>query len=157
SRKERKGHKGKERKPGVLASLGSKQLDPSMSHHGFFRVGAAVPALRVGDSAFNADRVLGLMARAENERVDLLVFPEMALTGYTCADLFQQLTLQQGALAALETVVQQSRSVFSGLAVVGLPIAVDDQLFNCAALLHRGKILGIVPKSFIPNYKEFYE
>jgi len=128
-----------------------------MTHHGFLRVAAAAPVLRVGDCEFNADRILGLMARAEAERVDLLVFPELALTGYTCADLFQQLTLQQGALAALATVVDQARAAFSGLAIVGLPIAVDDQLFNCAALLHRGKILGVVPKSFIPNYKEFYE
>jgi NAD+ synthase (glutamine-hydrolysing) len=130
---------------------------PIMTQHGFLRVAAAVPALRVGDCEFNADRILGLMARAETEQVDLLVFPELALTGYTCADLFQQLTLQHGALAALEMVVGQARSTFSGLAIVGLPIAVDDQLFNCAALLHRGKVLGLVPKSFIPNYKEFYE
>lgn len=128
-----------------------------MTHHGFLRVAAAVPILRVADCAFNAEHILALMHRAESEGVAILVFPELALTGYTCADLFQQTTLQQGALAALAQLTQASTSVFSGLAVVGLPVAVDDQIFNCAALLHLGRILGLVPKSFIPNYKEFYE
>src|SRR5262249_39377745 len=95
--------------------------------------------------------------RAEQEGVAVLAFPELALTGYTCADLFHHATLQRGALDALATVTEASRSAFAGLAVVGLPLAVDDQLFNCAAVLHRGRVLGVVPKSFIPNYKEFYE
>jgi NAD+ synthase (glutamine-hydrolysing) len=128
-----------------------------MVHYGFVRVAAAVPVLRVADCDFNAEQVLGLLARAESEQVDVLVFPELTLTGYTCADLFQQSTLQKGALDALARVVRQGGSAFSGLAVVGLPLAVDDQVFNCAAVLHKGKVLGVVPKSFIPNYKEFYE
>jgi NAD+ synthase (glutamine-hydrolysing) len=128
-----------------------------MTHHGFLRVAAAVPTLRIADCAFNARQILELLARAEGERVDLLVFPELALTGYTCADLFQQPALQRGALDALAGLVRQGRDAFRGLAVVGLPVAVDDQLFNCAALIHQGRLLGIVPKSFIPNYKEFYE
>src|SRR5262249_29763637 len=66
-------------------------------------------------------------------------------------------TLQRGALSSLKGLARQAGETFSGLAVVGLPVAVDDQLFNCAAILHRGQILGLVPKSFIPNYKEFYE
>jgi NAD+ synthase (glutamine-hydrolysing) len=125
--------------------------------HGFLRVAAAVPAVRVADCAFNAGRVLALLERAEAEQVDLLVFPELALTGYTCADLFHQAALQRAALDALAEVRRQGGNAFSGVAVVGLPLAVDDQLFNCAAVLHRGKLLGVVPKSFIPNYKEFYE
>jgi NAD+ synthase (glutamine-hydrolysing) len=128
-----------------------------MTRYGFLRVAAATPTLRVADCAFNAERVLALMARAEGEGVSLLVFPELSLTGYTCADLFQQLTLQKAALSALADVARRGGSVFSGLAVIGLPLAVDDQLFNCAALLHHGRVLGVVPKSFIPNYKEFYE
>jgi NAD+ synthase (glutamine-hydrolysing) len=125
--------------------------------HGFVRVAAAVPALRVADCAYNVECLLGLLARAEDEGVAVLVFPELALTGYTCADLFHQATLQKGALAALGELVRRSGDVFSGLAAVGLPLAVDDQLFNCAALFQGGRILGVVPKSFIPNYKEFYE
>jgi NAD+ synthase (glutamine-hydrolysing) len=127
-----------------------------MIKNGFLRVAAACPVVRVGDCAFNADQILGQMRQAEGEHVAVLVFPELALTAYTCADLFQQHPLQRGALEALERVAEGSRD-FSGLAVVGLPLAVDDQIFNCAAVLHRGEILGIVPKSIIPNYKEFYE
>jgi NAD+ synthase (glutamine-hydrolysing) len=128
-----------------------------MTHHGFLRVAAASPVLRVADCAFNAERILALMARADAERFAVLVFPELSITGYTCADLFQQVALQRGALDALAHVVKESAAAFRGLAVVGVPIAVDDQLFNCAALVHRGRVLAVVPKSFIPNYKEFYE
>jgi NAD+ synthase (glutamine-hydrolysing) len=128
-----------------------------MMHHGFVRVAAAVPTLRVADCDFNAEQILALMARAESEQVDLLVFPELSITGYTCADLFQQLVLQEKAQDALARISRQGNAVFSGLAVVGLPVMIDDRLFNCAAVLHQGKVLGVVPKSFIPNYKEFYE
>jgi NAD+ synthase (glutamine-hydrolysing) len=128
-----------------------------MSYHGFLRVAAATPMLRVADCAYNAERILSLMKQAEGEKVTVLVFPELSLTGYTCADLFQQRSLQKGALAALEYVAQASRTLFSGVVIVGLPLALDDQLFNCAAVLHRGQVLSLVPKSFIPNYKEFYE
>jgi NAD+ synthase (glutamine-hydrolysing) len=128
-----------------------------MTHHGLLRVAAASPVLRVADCQFNAERILALMARAEAERVAVLVFPELSITGYTCADLFQQIELQRGALDALAHVVKESAAAFRGLAAVGVPVAVDDQLFNCAALVHRGRVLAVVPKSFIPNYKEFYE
>src|SRR5207247_1323464 len=77
--------------------------------------------------------------------------------GYTCADLFQQTSLQRGAVEALLQVADDGRNVFSGVTLVGLPLVIDDQMFNCAAVLCGGDILGIVPKSFIPNYKEFYE
>jgi NAD+ synthase (glutamine-hydrolysing) len=127
-----------------------------MLQHGFLRVGAAVPSVRVADCNFNTGQVLDMMRRAEGEGVHVLVFPEMSLTGYTCADLFQQPVLQRGALDSLARVLADG-AAFSGLAVVGLPLAVDDQIFNCAAVLCRGRVLGVVPKSFIPNYKEFYE
>ncbi len=128
-----------------------------MIQHGFLRVAAASPLLRVADCAYNVEQILGLLQRAEAESVALVVFPELSLTGYTCADLFQHGVLQRGALDALGELTQASAGVFGGVAVVGLPLAVDDQVFNCAAVLHRGHLLGIVPKSFIPNYKEFYE
>ncbi len=128
-----------------------------MTQHGFTRVAAAVPELRVADCPFNAQRILGLMAQANRERVAVLVFPELSLTGYTCADLFHQSTLQQAALSALAEVVEQGRALFTGLTVVGLPLVVDDQLFNCAAVFQAGRVLGVVPKSFLPNYQEFYE
>ncbi len=128
-----------------------------MIHHGFLRVAAAVPTLRVADCEFNAERILALMAQAESDDVAVLVFPELSLTGYTCGDLFHQTALQKAAVASLAKLVWHGAGVFSGLAVVGLPLAVDDQLFNCAAVLQGGRVLGVVPKSFIPNYKEFYE
>src|SRR3954470_9611121 len=125
--------------------------------HGFLRVAAACPMLRVADCAYNSERILGLMRRAEGEGVQLLVFPELALTGYTCNDLFQHEVLLRGAADALRPVVRAGAETFSGVAVVGLPLLVDDQIFNCAAVLHQGRLLGVVPKSFLPNYKEFYE
>ena len=124
---------------------------------GLLRVAAASPWLRVADCAANAQRILALLARAEREGVALLVFPELCLTGYTCGDLFQQQALQHAALAALDEVREVTSTQFSGIAVVGLPLTVRGQLFNTAAVLSCGRILGVVPKSFLPNYKEFYE
>jgi NAD+ synthase (glutamine-hydrolysing) len=128
-----------------------------MLEYGFLRVAAATPALRVADCPFNAEQILTLMRQAEGEGVAVLVFPELALTGYTCADLFQQPALLNGAVDALGGLLRDSTAAFSGVAVVGLPLLVDDQVFNCAAVLHRGRLLGVVPKSYLPNYKEFYE
>ena len=141
----------------IEIECGVETAAPAMLHHGFLRVAAASPVLRVADCAFNAERILALMQRAEAEGVAVLVFPELSLTGYTCADLFQHTALQRGAIDALEHVLKAGADLFSGVAIVGLPVAVDDQVFNCAAVLHRRRLLGLVPKSFIPNYKEFYE
>lgn len=124
---------------------------------GFLRVAAAVPLLRVADCSYNVEHLLALMRQAEKEGVHLVVFPELALTGYTCADLFHQPVLQRGAVEGLLRLASASADIFSGLAVVGLPLAVDDLVFNCAAVLQRGRVLGIVPKSYLPTYKEFYE
>jgi NAD+ synthase (glutamine-hydrolysing) len=128
-----------------------------MNHHGFLRVAAGCPELRVADTAFNADRTLDLLAWAEQLGVNLAVFPEMGLTGYTCHDLYHTLTLQRAAADALARVVEQGKKVFRGVAVVGLPLALDGQLFNCAAVFHAGRLLGVIPKSYLPNYKEFYD
>jgi NAD+ synthase (glutamine-hydrolysing) len=128
-----------------------------MNTHGFLRVAAACPELRVADCPFNADRTLALMARAETQGVNLLVFPECGLTGYTCHDLFHHQSLQRAAEAALEKVVAEGASKFRGVAVVGVPLAIEGQLYNCAAVIHAGKVLGIVPKTYLPNYKEFYD
>src|SRR5437764_13809701 len=113
-----------------------------MSHYGFVRVAAATPSLRVADCAFNADRILALLERGEKDLVSVMAFPELCLTGYTCADLFQQTALQRAALSELSRLAHEARGVFGGLAIVGLPVAVNDQLFNCAALVTRGGGLG---------------
>ena len=136
---------------------GKSRYNTGMLHHGFLRVAAAAPLVRVADCAYNAGQLRGLLARAEKEGAAVIVFPELSITAYTCADLFQQLPLQRNALASLADLVRECQSVFSGLAVLGLPLVVDDQLFNCAAVFQRGRVLGFVPKSYIPNYKEFYE
>jgi NAD+ synthase (glutamine-hydrolysing) len=128
-----------------------------MLEHGFLRVAAATPLLRVADCPFNVAQILDVMKRAESQGVGVLVFPELSLTGYTCADLFQQPTLLHGALDALGGLLHDSAALFTGIAVVGLPLLVDDQVFNCSAVVERGKLLGVVPKSYLPNYKEFYE
>lgn len=123
---------------------------------GIVRLGTAVPRMKVADPAFNAGVIIPLMGQGNAQGIDILVFPELSLTGYTCGDLFHQKRLQQGALIALDRVREVSRHIRS-IVLVGLPLAVDDKLFNCAAVIHRGEILGIVPKSFVPGYKEFYE
>src|SRR6187200_1679748 len=112
-----------------------------MSHHGFLRVAAAVPEMRVADCSFNADRTLDLLIDAERQGVNLVVFPEMGLTGYTCHDLYHTLTLQRAAEAALARLIEQAAEIYSGVAVVGLPLAVDGQLFNCAAVVHGSRLL----------------
>src|SRR5690349_5104463 len=106
--------------------------------HGFVRVAAAVPTLRVADPAFNADRTLSLLERAEADGVEVVVFPEMGLTGYTCYDLFHQSTLTRTALRELDRLVGRAARAFRGLAVVGLPVVVDDRVFNAAAVFARG-------------------
>jgi len=128
-----------------------------MKHHGFIRVAAASPELRLADCPFNADRTLSLMKQAEDRGVNLIVFPECGLTGYTCNDLFHHKPLWKAAEDALVRVVELGEKLYRGVAVVGLPLMVDGQLFNVGAVIHAGKILGIVPKSYLPNYKEFYD
>src|SRR5438874_2284666 len=104
-----------------------------MNHHGFTRLACAVPVLRVGDCAYNAAQMLPLLEQAKRDGVHVVVLPELALTGYTCGDLFHHPTLQRGALRALESLIEEGATRFAGLVVVGLPCVVDDQLFNCAA------------------------
>lgn len=124
--------------------------------YGFIKVAAASPALRVADCRYNAEQSVAAMQRAAAAGVRLLVLPELDLTGYTCGDLLLQPVLQQGALHALQTLL----AVSAGLpmtTVAGLPLEVEGKLYNCAAVLHGGKILGVVPKTNLPNYGEFYE
>jgi NAD+ synthase (glutamine-hydrolysing) len=125
--------------------------------HCFLRVAAAVPELRVADAAFNAERTLDLLREAEDRGVRLTVFPECGLTGYTCGDLFHQSTLLRSAEAALESLLSAADLCFSGVGVVGLPLALDGMVFNAAAAFRGGRLLAVVPKSYLPNYKEFYD
>ena len=123
---------------------------------GFLKAAAFSPALRVADCTYNAQQVLAQLQAAAQRGVKLAVFPEFCLTGYTCGDLFLQRTLQQGALDALEWLLAQTRALDT-VVLVGLPLLVHGKLYNCAAVLCRGQLLGIVPKTYLPNYGEFYE
>jgi len=128
-----------------------------MHAHGFLRAAAATPDLVVADPAANARHTIALLEQAEAQGANLVVFPEMGLTGYTCGDLFHTLTLPRAADEALAEVAAFTATGFRGVAVVGLPVPLDGQLFNAAAVLHRGRVLGVVPKAYLPNYKEFYD
>ena len=119
------------------------------------KAGAAVVSMKVGDPAYNADRIIEVMeAHADHA---LLVFPELCITGYTCADLFGQRALLEGALQALDQIRLASAKLSGLTAVVGLPLQRHNSLYNCAAFVQEGKICGIVPKIHIPTYSEFYE
>ena len=123
----------------------------------FIRIACAVPAVRVGDVNKNTQDICEYIARADEKKVDLLVFPEMALTGYTCQDLFFQDTLWEGVKGGLERIAACSEAHPAVTAVVGLPLRVGMRMFNCAAVICGGKVRGLVPKTYIPNYNEFYE
>ncbi len=123
---------------------------------GFLKAAALSPALRVADCVYNAGQIVRELQAAAARGVKLAVFPEFCLTGYTCGDLFLQHTLQQGALEGLQTVLDVSRELDT-VALVGLPLLVRGKLYNCAAVLCRGRVLGLVPKTCLPNYGEFYE
>jgi NAD+ synthase (glutamine-hydrolysing) len=124
--------------------------------HGFARVAVATPRCRVADPAFNAAQTIALAKQAQQQGAVLAAFPELGLSAYTCDDLFHQAALLDACEAALAQVVAASADMALAL-IVGLPLRVDHQLFNCAAVVAGGRILGLVPKSYLPNYGEFYE
>lgn len=124
--------------------------------HDFIRVAVGVPAVRVADPAFNAAGTIELMRQAADRRASIVLFPELGLTAYSCDDLFQQRALLDAAVTALDQVVQASSS-WPLVTVVGLPIRIDHLLFNCAVVVEGGRVLGVVPKTYLPNYREFYE
>jgi len=129
---------------------------PDTPAYGFVRVAAASPRLSLADPKTNAARTIEAIEAAARDRIDIIAFPELNLTGYTCHDLFFQKTLLDGAMEALERCVRSTRGL-SPVAVVGMPLVVDDQIFNVAVAMQNGAILGVVPKTYLPNYKEFYD
>ena len=125
-------------------------------NYGFIRACAVSPALRVADCPYNAQETIEAMQQAAEDGCQLTVFPELGLTGYTCGDLFLQQPLLDAAEAALREILKASEAL-QLVALVGLPVTVDAKLYNCAAVICQGALLGLVPKSHIPNYGEFYE
>ena len=123
---------------------------------GFIKVAAATPKLRVADCAYNAAEIVACAKAAAAKGAQLVAFPELCLTGYTCGDLFLQDTLLLGAVDALETVRRETEGL-GLLCIVGLPVRREGKLYNCAAYVAGGQVHGLVPKIFLPNYSEFYE
>lgn len=123
---------------------------------GFIRAAAVSPSLRVADCAYNAEQIVEAMQAFSAENVHLLCLPEFSLTGYTCSDLFLQEPLLRGAEKALVTILQASKGL-NLVTLVGLPVRHNGKLYNCAAVVCSGELLGLVPKTCLPNYGEFYE
>ena len=123
---------------------------------GFITVACGAPPLRLADCAYNAEQTFQMMRSAEKAGVKVLVLPELGLTGYTCGDLFFQDALLRGAEEALATVLEATRNL-EVVTAVGMPLRVHNRLYNCAVIIQKGKVLGVVPKTHLPNYGEFYE
>jgi NAD+ synthase (glutamine-hydrolysing) len=124
--------------------------------HNFIRAAVAIPEVRVADPTFNAGQTIALMQQAAQRHAVLAAFPELGLSAYSCEDLFHQQALLDASKAALAQVVAAS-SGLTLVAVVGVPLQIDGLLYNCAAVISGGKILGVAPKTYLPNYREFYE
>ena len=127
-----------------------------MNNHGFVRVAAASPALKVADCDYNTDEIIKLINKAEEDNISAIVFPELSITAYTCGDLFLQGLLLEEALKSLKRICDATGNL-SIVALVGLPIAVSNRLYNMAVVVSGGRVMGAVPKTFLPNYNEFYE
>ena len=125
---------------------------------GFIKVAAGTPKIRVADCRYNAEQIFTKMREADKQGVKVLCLPELCLTGYTCGDLFLQDTLLCGAEEGLQTILEATRNL-DMVTVLGLPVRCkwDNKLYNCAAVIQSGEILGLVPKTYLPNYGEFYE
>jgi NAD+ synthase (glutamine-hydrolysing) len=128
----------------------------NLYRHNFVRVAVGIPEVRVADPDFNAAQSIALIRQAADQRAALVVLPELGLSAYSCEDLFHQQVLLDASRAALGKVLEATRQL-PVVSVVGLPLQVDGLLYNCAAVLLQGRVLGVVPKTFLPNYREFYE
>ncbi|MCI9547771.1 MAG: NAD(+) synthase [Oscillospiraceae bacterium] len=123
---------------------------------GFIKVAAGTPKIRVADCDYNAGQIIALMKEAAAQGVKVLALPELCVTGYTCGDLFLQSTLLDGAGRALGRILEETKEL-DMLTALGMPVRNNNKLYNCAVVIHKGIILGLVPKTHIPNYGEFYE
>ena len=123
---------------------------------GFVSVACGTPKLRLADCNYNAEQTFTMMRKAEKTGVKVLVLPELGLTGYSCGDLFYQDTLLRSAEEALSTVLTATRNL-EVVTAVGMPLRVNNKLYNCAVIIQKGSVLGVVPKTHLPNYSEFYE
>lgn len=127
-----------------------------MTNYGFFKVAAAVPSVKVADCFYNVLQIKDLINKAAEQGVEIIVFPELSVTAYTCMDLFSQSFLLQNGEKALAQLIKETENL-NITAIVGMPITIENRLINAAVVFQAGEIHGIVPKSYIPNYKEFQE
>jgi NAD+ synthase (glutamine-hydrolysing) len=127
-----------------------------LKKHGFVRVGASVPELKVANVDFNVNEIIKEINKAYKKGVQIVTFPELSITGYTCGDLFHQDALLEGAINGLNTILKETSNL-DIMVILGMPIRLDNQLFNVAIVINKGNILGIIPKTYIPNYNEYYE
>jgi len=127
-----------------------------MKKYGFVRVGAIVNKLELANPSFNALEIVRMIKKASKEGVAIVTTPELSLTGYTCGDLFLQTQLLEDSVCYLKEILERTK-MLDIISIIGMPISTENQLFNCAVVIQKGKILGIVPKTYIPNYSEFYE
>ena len=123
---------------------------------GFIKIAAVSPAVTVGNVEKNCNEIINMLEKAKNQRVQIAVFPELSLCGYTCGDLFHQKTLIDACYSGIMKICEYSKA-FNGYIAVGSPIKYNGKLYNCAVMINNGKVLGIVPKTYIPNYNEYYE
>lgn len=127
-----------------------------MKNYGFIKVAAAIPAVRVADCDFNTTEMARIMSEADKQDVRVLVFPELSVTGYTCQDLFRQNVLITAAEESVVSLLNSSMDL-DVIAIIGVPVVVGDLLLNCAAVIQKGVLLALIPKTYLPNYSEFYE
>lgn len=127
-----------------------------MKNYGFIRVCAACPKIKVADIKYNVSEIKSIILKAYNENVSILVFPELCITGYTCGDLFGQDILIKRCNDAVEDLCKFTKDLDMFI-FIGAPVLTGQFLFNCAIAIHKGKVIGIVPKTYIPNYNEYYE
>ena len=124
--------------------------------HGYITVATAIPSVKVADCVYNMQQIENFIAQAEGRGVEVIVFPELSVTGYSCQDLFQQSVLTEQAEASMLMLLDFTRKL-DIISIVGLPVIAGDLLLNCAAVVQKGEILALIPKTYLPNYSEFYE
>ena len=124
--------------------------------YGFVKVAAAVPAVKVADVEYNVQQIESLIAQAEGRGIEVMVLPELCITGYTCQDLFKEQALLDRAEQGVMVLLDFTRKL-DIITVVGLPVVINSLLYNCAAVIQGGQLLGIIPKTYLPSYAEFYE
>lgn len=125
-------------------------------NYGYVKVAASVPRVRVADCKFNAGQIEKEIIIADGKGVQIIAFPELCITGYTCGDLFAQQLLLEEAEMGLMQILNNTRQM-DIISILGMPVPLNGVLLNTAVVIQKGKILGVVPKTYLPNYKEFYE